>query len=301
MTNRGDQADASAGASLVDQQLRDQQAQLNGIQTALQGLIQVTRETHARAVQHPHQLEDMREECVAIAAKAKRDRDTDPAKKGVGLHLDSIQESLTHLKKARRGLAHAQIAAPVDRVAAELAPHLPFTAEFQLAEEDPALKAVVDAIDKGIRSLERREDQLLVVFNAETNKAGYQAVEASELGDGGGSYVHLDEERKKRVKAAIEASKVLCREAEKKADRDRASKDKLSKGVAQAKPWFPGGKGGPPPPPPAGENSTSVGVLPAPARPGSGGRPPFGSLPCFACNQIGHFARDPICPKFGQN
>ena len=40
--------------------------------------------------------------------------------------------------------------------------------------------------------------------NFRINKAGYRAVEESELGDGGGGYSHLEEVRLKRVKATID-------------------------------------------------------------------------------------------------
>jgi len=276
------------------------EARIKSLMTVVENLSKVVGEQNAKLASHPREIAELNEKYDVAASRAKRDRELKPEKRGTATQLDVLQASMLALKKAKRAMEDAVVDTPVLDAKGEPVDPPKFERAFAV-QRVPEIKEAAESLDEGIRILARREEQLWVVFLAESNRIGYEALEASELCEGGGGLQHLDAGRRKMVEKVVAEAKALAKE-EKLRDA-REAKVAKGKGGKGGRGWWEGfsqGYGPPPPPPepPArGSASTgqpaSLGWQPAePARPGSAGRAPFGSSQCYKCQQWGHFARE---------
>jgi hypothetical protein len=151
--------------------------------SVVKNLLDVQRAQAVTIAKQPAAMQDLKDQYDLASHRAKRDRDGDPAKKSTIQQLDVIQESLLELGKAKRSLQNTVVQAPVldgfgDAVR-------PVVLERQAVTTLPGVDNAMEALEKGITLLQRRESALLVVLGAESNKQGYAAVEACELAEGG--------------------------------------------------------------------------------------------------------------------
>jgi hypothetical protein len=247
----------------------------------------------------------MEEQCKLVLARSKRDREMDPAKQGTAKQLDVLESAQLHLKKAKKSLQAVRMQVPKtddNNVMLE-----PIQMEQRFMTEFSEVEEAMDSLEKGLKVLELRESILLVIFNSDSHKQAYAAIEASDLAEGGGSLGHLDAARKKLI------MDIVAKGNEKNDKLRKEEREKEGKASKAGKGYQGGYQGGyrkayspprndyrsvpPPPPPQSGRNSVSVdGPRSGTAErvPYAPNNPGFGTNICYHCGGMGHFSRE--CP-----
>jgi hypothetical protein len=180
-----------------EQQTSGTAAMLGSIMARLDSLQAEGRVQASAIAKHPGQIADMEEQCKMVLARSKRDRDMDPGKQGTAKQLDVIESAQAHLKKAKKALLAIRLQVP--RTDANNVMVEPIVLDTRALAECSEIDDAMAAFDKGLAVLEHRESVLLVIFNSDSHKQAYVAIEQSDLAEGGGSLGHLEDKRKKLI------------------------------------------------------------------------------------------------------